>query len=962
MSSQSRPPRRTSGYEYGGSAPTDPPRIASDTAYRGAPLPPPPEVKGRGCGAFFGRAFVWGAVIAFVATLCAVCGIFGVYAVYAGQLPSADKLATANPDQSTKIYDRKGGLLYEIFDANGGRHTIITPDQIPPVLKQATIATEDPSFYSNVGVDPLGVLRAIYYLVRYQRAIVGGSTVTQQLVKNALLTPEPTVERKIKEAILALEVTRRYGKDQILAFYLNSIYYGNLSYGIEAASQAYFEKDVSQLDLGEASLLAGLPQAPAIYDPCVNPDLALQRQKIVLDLMTKENYVTQAQADAASTEMTTRLAADDFSKKCGAGLTHGAAPHFVEFVRAQLEQEYGPEVVYKGGLQVYTTLDPDLQNIVEEEARKQIAAIKSKNVNSAAAVAANPKTGEIYAMLGSVDFDDKTIDGQVNVTTRLRQPGSSIKPINYVTALEKGWTPATPILDIRTEFPNGSQPPYVPVNYDGKEHGLVTVRTALANSLNVPAVKTLDFVGVPDMIKTAQQFGITSLNDPNRYGLALTLGGGEVELLELTGAYAVFANAGQRTEFTQISTGEKTTLTPFRKIVDGQGRTLLDNEEGAPPTEQVIDPRYAYLITNILSDNAARTPSFGANSPLKVSRPAFVKTGTTNDFKDNWTLGGTNELVIGVWVGNPRNQAMKGVTGITGAAPIWHNVLERAFKEDDLLKNIAAHDFPIPQGLVQAEVCNESGLIPTENCPGDHRHNEIFLNNQAPNQADDVWVKLKIDKTNNLLANDSCPPDIVEERVFAKLHEDVALPYDRVKEWGNANGYPAPPTDSSPCTNTAPQPTDEPIPDVGVQVHINHPNDGDRVNGVVQVNGVAIAPDFARFTLEVGRDNMWFPLGGGGSPVYPNGTLAAFDSRQLPDGPLNLRLTVYDHAGNHWEDSLHIQLDNAPDTVVPQPTKRPPDTPIPPASPTRKPRRTRPAPTELPPAIQTLLPQLTPTP
>lgn len=450
----------------------------------------------------------------------------GAYFYYANELPPADKLATVNTSQSTKIYDRNGGLLYEVLDPNLGRHTIVPPEKIPAVLKQATLATEDPSFYSNPGVDFYGVARAVYYLVRYQRPVSGASTITQQLIKTALLSPEQTVERKIKEAILALEVTRRYNKDEILAFYLNTINYGNHSYGIQAAAQSYFQKDVTQLNLAEASMLAGLPQLPAIYDPCINPDRALERQSVVLGLMQEQGMLSQAQANAASQEMTQRVYSDAFVSSCRAGLNYTRAPHFVEYVRQQLQEQYGNNAD-NAGWQVYTTLDPQVQSIIEQEASKQIAALKGKNVSSAAAVAMNPRNGEILGMLGSVDFYNADIDGQVNVATRLRQPGSSIKPITYLAAFEKGWTPATPIYDLTTEFPNGAQPPYVPKNYDGKEHGLVTARTALANSYNIPAVKALYFVGVPEMMGVAQRFGITTFNDPSRYGLALTLGGGK---------------------------------------------------------------------------------------------------------------------------------------------------------------------------------------------------------------------------------------------------------------------------------------------------------------------------------------------------------------------------------------------------------------------------------------------------
>lgn len=918
MSSNARYPFRPSEQERDPREAAWQVRAAPDTAYLGDQQPVPEASGGSGCLTVLKLGFV----ALLVVLVLALMGACGAVVAMAASIPSADELASLTLSQSTKIYDRNGGLLFEIFDptsVSGGRRTVIPPEKIPTVLKQATIATEDPTFYTNPGVDWYGVVRAIYYDVRYQRALVGGSTITQQLVKNTLLTPEPTIQRKIREAALALAITQRYSKEQILALYMNTIFYGNLSYGIEAASMSYFKKDVGQLDLAEASLLAGLPQAPATYDPCENPDAALGRQKTVLDLMVKEGYISDQQASDAATEMDTTLHSDDFGTRCTKGIAI-VAPHFVQYVREQLEEKYGPEVVNKGGLQVYTTLDPTMQSIAEQEAKKQVAAIKSHNVTDAALVAVNPQTGEIYAMVGSADFYDKSIDGQVNVATSLRQPGSSIKPVNYITALEKGWTPATPLLDISTAFPNGNQPPYIPVDYDGKEHGIVTLRTSLANSLNIPAVKTLYFVGVKDMIATAEKMGITSFQDPNRYGLSLTLGGGEVTLVELTGAYAVLANQGARAPLVSVN-----------KIVDGQGHTVFDLQQNRPAPENVFDPRYAYLITNILSDNNARAMEFGANSALKISRTAAAKTGTTNDFKDNWTLGYTPELVVGVWVGNARNTAMRDVSGISGAAPIWHNVIERVYKEDDLFKGVAPHEFTIPPGLVRTTVCNESGLLPTDLCPNDHRHSEIFLAEQAPKDPDNVWVKVKIDKTNNLLANDNCPADIVGEQVFEKMPQDLVMPYNQVVKWANDHGIPQPPTQQSPCEN---QPTPQPTTASTNQVKITAPRDGSTVNGRIRVEGSADVPNLADFMVEIGQNDQWIKIGAGTNPVV-NGVLALVDTRQAPDGPYVIRLTVSDNNGNRFEDRVQVNIDNQQETATPEPTRTPkPTSTPPPPSPT----------------------------
>lgn len=723
------------------------------------------------------------------------------YTYIAGLVPENVDIRPAQIDQSTKIYDRYGGLLFEIFNPQSGRRTVVDPQDIPTVLKQATIATEDPTFYDNPGIDVQGIARALYYFYRDGHPSIGGSTITQQVVKNTMLTPEVTLTRKVREAVYALELTQKYSKPQILAMYLNTINFGNLSYGVQAASQSYFSKDVSALNLNEATLLAGLPQAPYLYDPCRNPDAALMRQNIVLSSMVREHYITQAQADTSAAETAQLLQSDTFQKHCSAGIAQ-KYPHFVEYVREQLELKYGPELVYNGGLQVYTSIDPEIQAIAEQEARKQIDLIRSKNVHSAAVVVTNPQTGEIYAMVGSVDFYDKSIDGQVNVADRLRQPGSSIKPINYVTALEKGWTLATPILDATTEFPDKDKP-YVPINYDEKEHGIVTVRTALANSYNIPAIKTLYFVTVPRMIASAQRFGITTFGDPARYGLSLTLGGGEVTLVELTGAYSVFANEGKRVP-----------ITPFTKILDSQGNTIFDIPSHKTDVQNVVDPRYAYLISSVLSDNKARTPAFGQNSPLKLcldgtstcqedaTRPAAVKTGTTNDFRDNWTIGYTPELTVGVWVGNPRNEEMEHVTGISGAAPIWHNIMARIYSEREPFKSLPPHPFRIPQGLVRASVCVGTGLMATTGC--ENRVSEIFLAEQTPGTTDPSIISLDVDKTNGLLAGPGCPPEIVEHRFYMQdPQSDVRLASGNVEEWIKSHRLSQQPKQSSPCAQAA---------------------------------------------------------------------------------------------------------------------------------------------------------------
>ena len=853
--------------------------------------------------------------VAMIVLICILTvGATLAYAYYAQTLPSADLLEGRTEAQSTKIFDRNGEPLFEVYDSNNGRRTVVPISKIPLVLKQATLATEDPSFYSNPGVDARGILRAIYYLaVTGEPVSGGGSTITQQLVRNTLITAEPTIQRKIREAILAVEVTRRYPKDQILEFYLNVIPYGNLAYGIEAAAETYFNKPAQDLTLPEASLLAGLPQAPTAYNPCLDANAALSRQQDVLRLMIQAGYITQTEAVSAAVETTQLVKSDAFSKRC-AQQAAIQAPHFVFYVLEQLEALYGPEVVYKGGLQVTTTLDMKMQRIAEDEARKQIAALAGKNVSNASLIALNPKTGEILTMLGSVDFFDKAIDGQVNVSIRLRQPGSSIKPINYVTAFEKGWTPATVIADVTTHFPIPGQPDYVPINYDEREHGLVPVRTALASSFNIPAVKTLQFVTVTAMIDTARQFGITTFKDASNYGLSLTLGGGDVELLELTGAYAVFADQGLRVP-----------TTPFLKITDPTGKVLFDLKANPSKATQIVDARYAYQITSILSDANARAPAFGTGGVLKLTRPAAVKTGTTNDWRDNWTLGFTPDLVAGVWVGNSNNSEMEHISGVTGAGPLWHNFMER------VLAGTPVQDFMIPPGMVRLEVCNESGLLPSELCPPDHRHQEIFLAEQAPSQLDNVWQKIKIDRTNGLLGSDLCP-DRVDETIFAVYPPEA-------RQWAIDHSIPQPPTQQSPNCPLPVGPTPV-ISGIKPALSIASPRDGSGLSGSIDINGTVQMANFDHYVIQIGFGNDpqdWIQLVQ--SPIaIQNGRLATWDTRHYPDGPYTIRLEMDDRSGQSFGGRVRVTVSNfpappPPPTVTPRPptaTRVPPtQTPLP---------------------------------
>jgi penicillin-binding protein 1C len=590
------------------------------------------------------------------------------------------------------------------------------------------------------------------------------------VVRNLLMTPEErsaiSLRRKIREAFLAWRLTQRYSKDEILALYLNETYYGNMAYGVEAAAQSYFGKHAADLDLAECALLAGLGQAPSAYNPLENLEAARARQAIVLDLMLKHGYVDAEQARLAKEEKL-YFAAAPFPIR---------APHFVMYVRNLLEEELGLDRLEQGGLNIYTTIDIDLNETARDIVRyrlEQLATCSGRldcppgghNVRNAALVALDPATGEILAMLGSPDYFSARIDGAVNGSTALRQPGSAIKPVTYAAAFEQGiFTPATMLWDLRTAFVTREGEPYVPYNYDLQFHGPVRLREALGSSYNLIAVKVLDAIGLPAMVEMARRLGIHTL-DESRLGLAATLGGGEVRLLDLTAAYAAFANGGSVVYPVAV-----------RRVEDASGNVIWQSEGGIRP--RVLDERAAYLITDILSDDLARIPSFGEGSILKLTRPAAVKTGTTYDFHDNWTVGYTPDLVVGVWAGNADNEAMHDVSGISGAAPIWHNFMEAALRgQPELI-------FARPAGLVEVEVCALSGRLPNPDCP--HRVKEVFLLGTEPTATCTMHQRIAIDLATGLRATADTPPERIVERVYTVVPPEAW-------EWAQEHGIAQPP-------------------------------------------------------------------------------------------------------------------------------------------------------------------------
>ncbi|OGY16311.1 MAG: hypothetical protein A3H88_02740 [Candidatus Blackburnbacteria bacterium RIFCSPLOWO2_02_FULL_44_9] len=634
-------------------------------------------------------------------------------------LPQPGHLTDRNPALTTKIYDRNGQLLYKIY--RNQNRTWLPLDQIPNTVVQATIAIEDAEFYTHHGFSTRGIIRSIRRnITRGEKA--GGSTITQQLVKNTLLSPEKTFSRKLKEIILAIIVETKLSKDQILEMYLNEVSYGGSAYGIEEASQLYFKKHAQDLNLAESTLLAGLPKAPTTYSPFgATPELTRSRQLEVLSRMTQEHFISSQEAEEAA----------QVDLEFAVQLTDIKAPHFVMYIKQILAERFGEQMLEEGGLSIYTSLDLATQEMAQKVTHDEVEKIRNLNISNGATLITNPQTGEILAMVGSKDYFDLNIDGNFNVTTALRQPGSAIKPINYSYALEtKKYTSASTISDTPVTY-TGTSAPYSPRNYDNKYHGNVTLRTALGSSLNIPAVKVLASYGVDKMIQQAQKLGITTWTDPKRYGLSLTLGGGEVRMIDMAVAYGTFANSGQKTE-----------LNPILQILDSKGKTIGGNpcseeliktsstslwpvvyaEQVTPPkncSQQVLNPGVVFLLTDILRDNVARTPAFGPNSLLVIPNhpEVAVKTGTTQNLRDNWAIGYTEDYVVLAWVGNNDGSSMAYVaSGVTGATPIWHNTFQ------NLLKDKASKDWEKPQGVVKTTICGKTeyfleGTQTTYPCP-----------------------------------------------------------------------------------------------------------------------------------------------------------------------------------------------------------------------------------------------------
>ncbi len=881
-----------------------------------------------------------------VAAIVFVLGIYLTYYMMSQRLEEKFDLEANLSDvhsesgfETTFIYDRDGNKLYEVFGQ--GRREWIPLDQMPDYLKQATISVEDDNFYENPGFDVSSNFRAVWQLVRYGRVVSGASTITQQLVRNVFFDPEyrreQSVQRKVDEILLATVMTEKYSKDEILELYLNEIYYGNLAYGIEAASQTYFGKPANQLELHEAALLAGLPQLPAELDP-LNPEPAIQakvlaRQGLVLDLMVEEKYITQAEADAAKQRPLNYVSPDIPLE----------APHFTLYAKSELEDllvslGYTPEFIANGGLRVYTSIDLEFQDIALNAAQSTVSQLRDvHNMGNAAVVIVHPPSGEILAMVGSVDYNDESIDGQVNMADAPRQPGSTMKPFTYAAMMERGWSPASILWDVQTAFPIQGQPDYEPVNYDRRFHGPVRLRDALANSYNIPAVLALRNVGLDYMLLFMERLGAKSLGtDISQYGLSLTLGGGEITLVEMTNGYANFAREGLYVPPTSILC-----------VVDKNDNILYQYENRCPTgfqTDQtvntyvagtpVLDPRIAFTINDFLADNGARTPAMGANSPLNTGTLlTSVKTGTTNDFRDNWTIGYTHDIAVGVWAGNSDFTPMNNVSGLTGAAPIWNEIVTNIYQRFDMPPSV----LNAPAGMSQVRICDIRGLrdpAPAGSCGGrtewqldspplvpdngnlvpldmsfDQQPQSEFGPRLVEVSPDTYEVDVRRLDANqaNLLASQNpglgtptycmVPVEVLESVIDEQRQIFIAPPpleQDRRAAYNYAASAGIPILPQSPCTGDTLTGFAAVTP--GATAQIVSPTPGQTVSGNIPIYGVVNYPDgyfFDYYKIEVrgGQFPDWTTIENvHHNEVLEPGLLETFYAESLPPGNYELRL------------------------------------------------------------------------
>jgi len=793
-----------------------------------------------------------------------------MFAWFAKDLPTPGKIRNLVSASSTRLFDRNMKPLYTISGEK--KRILIDKEEIPEVVKNATIALEDKDFYNHHGIYLRGLARAVVF----GGSRGGGSTITQQFIKNSLLTSERTLVRKAKEAILAVELEFLFSKEDILTMYLNEIPYGGNNYGVEAAAKSFFNKNVDKLTLAEAATLAALPQAPTTLSPYgSNTDKLVARRNLALQLMADQGYITQ---DEASKAQKVKLRVVPRREAI-------TAPHFVLYAKDWLVKHFTDELgdaqlaeqkVEEGGLTVVTTLDLEKQDLAEQAVARSVSSgsLARARASNAGLVSIDPKRGEVLAMVGSIDYFQEQF-GAYNIATAERQPGSSFKPIIYATAFKDKYNPATTLFDLKTDFGN-----YVPNNYDFRFRGPLTIRQALGASLNIPAVKALGLVGVDQAIKTAHDLGITTLQDENRYGLSLALGGGEVKLLDLTTAYGVFANGGVLMP-----------TTPILKITDSEDKTVYDHSD-PKDGRLVIDPQIAYQITSILSDVNAKRATFTFSLPnLTLSdRPVASKTGTTNNFKDAWTLGYTPQIVTGVWAGNNNFTSMSS-GGSVLAAPIWDYYMEAVHRGEKI------ENFVRPDGIEEISVDRLSNKLPVE---GSEVIKDIFTRWQIPTEKDDVHIKVRVCREDGKLAGANIPNELTEEKTFTYVQSerpDNPNWENPVRAWAKKNGFDQrPPTEE--CNLSGNQPT----------ISITSPTNNQTVSGTITLAASASSPsgvkqvDFYIDSTKVGTDSA--------SPYS-----MSFNSNNLSNGNHELLAVVTSKKGATASNKINFKVDK--DTTPP---------------------------------------------
>lgn len=807
---------------------------------------------------------------------------FLIFAYFSADLPSPNKLKDSSGNATT-FYDRDGKIIYQMYkDKN---RIPVDIKNVTNNLKNATVAIEDREFYTHSGYSTRGLLRAVFNTVVLRRT-EGGSTLTQQLVKNVLLTSERTISRKIKELVLSIEIERRYSKDEILQMYMNEAPYGGSFWGVEAAAQGYFGKDVSKLNLTESAFIAGLPQLPSVYSPFIGVEGAyIPRTKAVLRRMREDGYITKEQELSSLIELN--------KMKFEAPHVAFPAPHFVFYVRDQLSEMFGDKILDQG-LEIKTTLSLDVQENAEKIVKEEIEKIKKLNATNGAAVVLDSETNEILSMVGSYDYNDNEY-GRFNTATALRQPGSAIKPITYATAFEKGYTPSTVLMDVKTIFPDQGEKEYIPVNYDGKFRGPTQLRFALGNSYNIPAVKLVAMVGIKDFLQKSYDMGLVQFEpttkNMQRFGLSITLGGGETTLLDLSSAYSVFAREGIARDYSSIL-----------EVKDSRGTVIFRSKDA--DERRALSKGSSFLVSHILSDNNARADAFGTRSFLNIpGKTVAVKTGTTNDKRDNWTVGYTKGVTVGVWVGNNDNSPMnpKITSGVTGASPIWSKIMS------SLLAKYPNGIMEVPDDVTSLQIDAFLGGLPKDGYP---QRSEYYIKGSEPTDSSPYYKKLKISKSTGKIANElEVKMGDYEEKDFIVITENDPVSTDgknrwqeAINEWRNeqSDSKFKPPTETS-DTNSG-----------KIVVSIKEPCDRCRLES----NDVRVR---AKITSLDRVEKTEIIINGTVKKTFTDDQRDIDETINLPDGAYEIKVFSSNSKGSSTDSTLKIGIKKNWDEVSPTP-------------------------------------------